>query len=117
VGRQRERVDRQRRQVQRPGREGLHRVGVEGDRALPQVGADGDEVVDGAEFVVGGHDTDQRGVLSHRGEHALGVHGAVRSRWDDGDVEPLVIGDPADGVGHGRVLDRRGDEVSGAPPR
>ena len=85
-------------------------VGVEDHVAVVAEGADLGHLVDGADLVVGPHDGDEDGVVTHRLFDLLGGDHAVGGGAEDGDIEALLL-EALDRVEGGLVLVGGGDDV------
>ena len=89
----------------------LRRIGVEYHAALPAQAADGGNVVDRADLVVGMHHGDQHGVVAKRGRNRFRRHDPRRIRLDIGDVNAL-FGQIGRSVQNRLVLVAGGDQVA-----
>jgi hypothetical protein len=110
VGGRRQQVDPHRLDVHRDLAHRLGGVGVEDDAALLGQRADGRDVLDGPDLVVGEHDRDQDGLVGHRSADLVHVDEAVRLHGHVRHLEARALQALAD-VDARPLLDHGGDDV------
>jgi hypothetical protein len=91
--------------------EGLNGVAVEKDAAGSTEFADFGDGVEGAGFVVGGHEGDQNGVGPESRFESFQIYGALGRNGEFCDRKSLVFLEPIEGVENGVVFGGGGDEV------
>ena len=110
VGREAEQVDAHVFDVDGNLAHSLDRVGVKEDALFLAQFADSLDRLNGADFVVRGHDRDEYRFVRHRGANLLGRHLAELVHGQIRDLEAIAF-EPLAGVEHGLVLGRLRDDV------
>ena len=88
----------------------LDSIGVKDDFPLPRNLPDLIDRLEGADLVIGIHDTDENGIVSQCGLDVRGVHPAPSVNANAGHLKPQLL-QPFERTQHRKVLYLRGDQV------